>query len=91
MVDIHFRTVLPDVEEFDDVGVPDKLENSHLSLNGERHPTEAPIGTGCWVSVINAIQVRQAACLGDVGDALGYDLDGDDLMGNPVASLTDTC
>lgn len=68
----------------------DELEYCHLPLNGQRHPAEAAVGTGGWLSDIDAVDVRQTASLGDVGCAFGHDLDCHQLMGDAMASKADT-
>ena len=83
---LHLGPVLPDIEQLDDVGVSNKLENGHFSLNSQRHASKAAIGARGWLPVVDPIQVGQAAGLGHMGRTLGDDLDCHQLMRNPMAS-----
>lgn len=72
--------------QLDDIWMLNQFQNSHLSLDGEGHSAD-PVGVcACaWLAVIDSLQVHHTRSLRNMGSALGYNLDGDQLMGGVMA------
>lgn len=70
--------------QLDDVGMLDELEDSNLSLDGEGHSAN-PVGACALLAVVDPFQVDHTRSLRNMGGALGYNLDGDQLMGGAMA------
>lgn len=61
-----------------------ELQDRNLSLDSKGHSADA-VGAYAWLAVVDSVQVRHTRSLRNMGSALGYNLDGDQLVGGAMA------
>lgn len=83
---LHFRSVLPDIIDFHDVGVLDQLQKGDLPLDRQR---DAVAVGELGLLAIPLVDVLKAPCLRHLNSMLGEDLDSNIFSRDPVSSKSD--